>query len=130
MLFKATQMIYIVSIQPAMFQSYAVESTTKTAIVVDLIRRSIITLLDHFLLGPHLQIHTCWIPVGTGSSRRILAPLCLPGVATAVGTVRCVPATAIVQPGLRPLSKSLLLFFLLVVSDPAIFAEMPPHFAP
>ena len=59
--------------------------------VVDLIRRSIITLLDHFLLGPHLQIHTCWISVRTGSFRHILAPLYLPTVAAAVGTVCLFP---------------------------------------
>ena len=62
--------------------------------VVDLIRRSIITLLDHFLLGPHLQIHTCWLaPCCLESSRRIVAPLYLPCVAAAVNTVWSVPAT-------------------------------------
>ena len=42
------------------------------------------------LLGPHLQIHTCWIHAGFGSRfpTHILAPLpCLPAVAAAVHTV-------------------------------------------
>ena len=61
--------------------------------LVDLIRRSIITLLDHFLLGLLIILHTCWISVGTGSSRsaHILAPLYLPGVAAAVHTVCAFP---------------------------------------
>ena len=47
------------------------------------------------LLGPHLQIHTCWLaPCCLESSRRILAPLYLPCVAAAVHTVCCVPATS------------------------------------
>ena len=61
---------------------------------VDSIRRSIITLLDHFLLGLLIitnMLDPCWhriSPTHTGTL------LCLPCVAAAVHTVWCVPATS------------------------------------
>ena len=50
-------------------------------------------------IGFSLQLQTCWISVGILLApdlvaRRTLAPLYLPGVAAAVHTVWCVPATS------------------------------------
>ena len=64
----------------------------KVLSVVDLIRRSIITLLDHFLLGLHyIYKHAGSLLAPDLSARRTLAPLYLPGVAAAVGTVCSFP---------------------------------------
>ena len=61
-------------------------------IVVDLIRRSIITLLDHFLLGLHyIYKHAGSLLALDLSARCTLAPLYLPGVAAAVHTVCAFP---------------------------------------